>query len=229
MLRLILAGLLFGLFSTQTQAATYRYSFDVVQSDISFIDLLKYETTFVPGGGDAPFYRREQVVWNPGEREYYLRKLHPLGEIYEMAGPVVLDIDIPGLPTGDPSAAAQSSAISCVSGFLCLLKPFSSSFGTPFSEFWSLGNSKFPLSVFHRVSDTEVKMYGHNFSSGTTSCHFEPDCLVETWSPYANLDLANLTITEIAPVPLPATAWLLGLGILALGVRGRLRIRSVRS
>ena len=214
MFRLVLVGLLlaFAGFSAPAQSATYRYSFDVVASNFSFIDFLKLEQ------GDPTGV----ISWQPGEYEYYMRKYHPLGSVYELGGKVVMDLH--ASDSDDPWPSGTTGSVSCVSGFLCLLDPVSF-FMEIYSDFTSTRLSTSVGSIIaYSLNETygfDMLDFGDPLSSGTYPCDFEPNCVVDYWAASAYFTLANSSRVEITPVPLPAGAPLLAMGLMALGIGAR--------
>jgi hypothetical protein len=205
---------------TQTSAKTIRYEFDVVGSNIGFMDLDKFVHDDRPDSG--PWKRAD---WQTGEREYYIRKYHPLGDIYGLDGRVVLDFNVQ-TETGVPgSRSERTGSISCVSGFLCLLDP------SGFNElennssnlmFTTIVSQKYG-NLFFEIQDASMAWYPPGPPlSGFVPCDFEPDCRVDYFNEFAGFSIENLIRTAVpaapAPVPLPAAAWLLGVSLLTLGL-----------
>lgn len=202
------------LLSAPAGAATWRYSFDVIASDIYFEDLNKFEGNVDnPGGADLP--------WLPGEEEALIKAYHPLGALYGQTGPVVLDIKA---PRATPYAGAEDP-ITCVSGFLC-----------PTDGTQEVSLSVFPdepsVLWFDIASDDKFRFNGFlDHADGTGSIYGDDADMmgwavggngywVEIWYAQAQFELANVTRAPL-PVPLPAGGLLLGTGLLALALRRR--------
>ena len=212
MFRLILVSLLSSFISTQVEAKTIRYEFDVLRSSIGYNWLFKVLPDS-DGSVSGPEYAG------------FTAKYHPLGAALGKTGPVVLEAAV------NYSSHYPNGRLSCVSGFLCAVTAFSyslevnfpylsSSVLSGFSAWpggyeWSLHIDPSGQGALSFFDDGGI--YGCGNWNGSTYC----------WgAALASFTLSNLTITEIAPVPLPATAWLLGLGILAVSLKTRRHARA---
>lgn len=83
--QIISASLLALVTALPAQAATWRYSFDVVDSQILFGDLYKY--ALIPGGYDI-----NPVTMTESELDYVYNTYHPLGHLRGFTGPTVWDV-----------------------------------------------------------------------------------------------------------------------------------------
>ena len=206
---LMIAGLLSGLFSTQADARTIRYEFDVVGSEIGYQQLEKWPEL----GQDTSI--------SPEELTAFTARYHALGSALGRTGSVALEVsEVPGW-------YGEIGQLSCVSGFLCQTGAF---WGSVYNDMPIFGFSGFLFGFSHDP------LSSHNWTlrGGLTflddgawlgSATFN-DSVFNWMRPQASFALANLTITEIAPVPLPAAAPLLAVGLLALGFGARRRVRA---
>ncbi|MBK0329353.1 hypothetical protein I5535_18925 [Rhodobacteraceae bacterium F11138] len=206
---LMIAGLLFGLFSTQADARTIRYEFDVVGSEIGYRHLDKWSE---PG---------QDTSISPEELAAVTAALHPLGSALDQTGSVVLEVS---------EVAGQYGEIgdlSCVSGFLCQTDAI---WGSVYNYMPILGFSGFmmgfsydPMSSHNWTMGGDLEFLDDGSWLGSGSYNGT----VYNWMvPQANFTLANFNATEIAPVPLPAAAPLLAMGLFALGIGARRRSRA---
>lgn len=213
MLRLFFGFWFFvGLFSNQSEAATYRYSFDVIESKIGFEDEIKYY-------GNSEYNR---LPWSPGERENYIRTYHSLGYMYGMTGRVIMDVTVLRV-----LGVGQSEAsVTCVSVF-CVLFRWGDSVhvrddGLLVSDLWAI--------LPPNTGGPSLYWYGGDLTLHRFSCSSpeHPDCSIELWIDSATFTIANFSRTDLTPVPLPATAPALAAGVLILGaVRMRRRARRL--
>lgn len=222
----IFIGIVFGLFSSHAEAKTIRYEFDVVESHIGFLDLLKYSPYLVSYPDGSTHVPQTVAPWQLGEREYYIRKYHPLAIIYGLGGKVVLDLNIL-TESATHGSGSQTGSISCVSGFLCLLEP--SSFNVLTNNdltltFTTLATRQYGT-LFFEIHGNLIEWYplALPHMSGFVPCDFEPNCYIDYFREHAYFSIENLKRTEVVPTPLPATAWLLVLALFALGLNERRR------
>jgi hypothetical protein len=215
MFRVVVAVLFLGISTLQAGAATYRYSFDIVDSEIGYFDEIKHD------GSNYPY--DNLLPWYLGERESYIRTYHSIGHLYGVTGRVVMDIKGPRSTPYDRS----EDPVSCVSGDFCL--PWGDSVWVN-DLFVSFGNG-FYMTFENPELGLETSL---RFGGGPHSLQFScvspqyPNCQIEFWLETGSFTIANFSRTQInaappAPVPLPATAWLLGLGLFALGMKARRR------
>lgn len=210
---IILTALVAGLFSARVHAATYQYSFDIIKSEIGFIDELKYDSSIL--------FAYNRIPWYLGERESYIKNIHPLGSLYGLTGRVVMDVTAPStLENG----YVDTALISCVSGGLCLPGGDTVSMDERGVLYFDTG---MVLGIPETGRDASLIFLGgtgyHIFS-----CSFlgHSDCTIVFWSETAVFSIANFSRTEITPVPLPAGAPLLAVGVMALGIGTRRRTRA---
>lgn len=202
MKRLILPCLLMMLASF-AQASSYRYSFDVVESDLHF--------QFITGP-DGNFVMRDDPLY-----DRFASGFHTLGFLAGRVGSVVLE-------AASPTSVDGISKLTCVSGFLCdgttgrLHRSFSDMAlagvdgmvsAPPFAvNMWRLAENSLTF-----YEDAQVSIFGM-MDGG----------LYNGFAPQASFTLAN-TETRIIPNPLPPAALLLGAGLIPLAVLRRRRNR----
>ncbi len=210
---LMMSGLLLGLFSAPAAASTIRYEFDVVESYFYLGTVYELDAPS-PHAGLAR-------TWEPSDSDYddVLARVHPVSDLIGQIGRVSLQLSGPW---------GHSPSVDCISGFMCegFSRPKSTEIGSTFglsgfslyawdvNEQWGL-HLLDPLTGSGRLVFNDDAV-GNVFSTQDGTGFFHDPAI-------ASFTLANLTITEIAPVPLPATAPLLALGLLVLGFRARRR------
>lgn len=211
----VLPGLLFGFISTQAEAKTIRYEFDVVNSVIDYNQLYKSDVS----GGDNTV--------SAAEYEAFTARFHDLGMVQGQTGTVVLEAT-PDIIHPEPNNF--TGYLSCVSGFLCSVadifnpadKPPVRVFSSGFSFGPCCGGFRHEWSLDGAQGTLHFKDDGDFLGSGVLD-----DIRYSWWMPQARFTLGNLSVSVLdaapTPVPLPATAWFLGLGLAALGMQARRR------
>lgn len=215
-------------FSSQIEAAIYRYSFDIASSNFWFEDFSKRDSEV----GSGP------VATKPGEYEFYIQKYHPLGHAYDKTGRIVFDAK--GARPGELTSSydESESPISCVAGFLCLADLLGTvsildSFGFP-GVLSITTSSDFPFELTllypHAGNAQAVSLSGYDknvYTSVDNSCATPeyPNCIIDIYGAEATFNIKNFSRVQIdaapTPAPLPASAWLLGLGVFAIGLTRR--------
>lgn len=212
---LMIAGLLSGLFSTQADARTIRYEFDVVDSWFSVGNLTEISSPFTSN------VTERQVEYNDPLYQEVVAGIHPLADLIGKTGRVAMQLEI---------GWSDIYSIDCLSGILCAefnrMHPQPGSvvdsavnpngftiFAWGSSGEWYLGSN--PMTGEGRLFFTDDRTWGTGWLNGN---------FYEHGGATADFALANFTSTEISPVPLPAAAPLLAMGLMAFGfVRRRAR------
>lgn len=226
----VLPVFLLSLFPSQVEAAIYRYSFDIVSSNFWFEDFFKWDSEVEPG-----FVPIESEEYGD-----YIRKYHPLGHAYDKTGRIVFDAK--GARHGELTSSydESESPISCVSGFLCLADLLGTvsildGFGFPgVLSITTSSNFPFRLTLLYPNAGNfqTVSMSGYDknvYTSVDNSCATPeyPNCIIDIYGAEATFNLGNFSRVRIdaapTPVPLPTSAWLLGLGVFAIGLTWRRR------
>lgn len=212
----LLFGFAFGLLSTHADARTFRYEFDVVDSVIDFGQLI--QESYDPSDPNPTGPPADTDI-GPAEYAAFVAARHPFRQYVGQAGSIVFELD---------SAPGRAGRLNCTSGFLCPTFPaydllgydpdasFEFTAGFSSGDMWTMALTSPGTGTFSGFDDDRV-FENAQWNGG----HY-------FWiNPRASFTFANLIVTEIPgaplPVPLPATAWLLGLGILGLGVNARRR------
>ncbi len=210
---LMIIGLLFGMHSTQAEAKTISYEFDVVGSRFSVGTL--YESSRFGGDGT----RREIGHADPFYQEIMAAGAHSWSNLMGQTGHVAMRLH------GDEF---DLQSVDCHSGFLCSdLNRMHSFVGlTAFDSSGFSMMSIFGLGEWYLNGDPVTGEGVLSVVDGASGGGFYlNDNLYEFGMTSAAFNLRNLTITEIAPVPLPAAASLLAIGLLTLGIGARRRSR----
>lgn len=206
---LLLTGLLCGLFSTPADARTIRYEFDVVGSAINYKSLSKLSAD-----------PNANPTISAAEYDAFVAAFHPLGNLLGQIGSVAFEIQ--ESVTGHPF----SDNLTCFSGFLCSdfrLNGYVNFHPTGFltaasgggGREWSLTAGIAGSGTFRFLEDGAISGSG---TMGADSYFW--------WIPQARFDLANLTITDVTSVPLPAGAPLLAGALLTFAAGARRRARK---
>ncbi|OWU80417.1 VPLPA-CTERM sorting domain-containing protein [Phaeobacter sp. 22II1-1F12B] len=202
------------LFAVPATAATYRYEFDVVSSTIAFDRLIDNSSQY-PKNYPA----------NDPDHQGMAKLHHRLGGWIGLAGRSVLEIE---------NHEGGGAYVECISGFVCPFAPYyamgegtSSTFGLAFGA-----GDEWRFRPNRTTGDYELAF----FDDGVFVANFEHEgILFSGWSPYASFQLDNVVITEVtqadpdpAPstVPLPASAYLLSIGLFGLTIATRRRRRG---
>lgn len=210
---LMIIGLLFGMHSTQAEAKTISYEFDVVGSRFSVGTL--YESSRFGGDGT----RREIGHADPFYQEIMAAGAHSWSNLMGQTGHVAMRLH------GDEF---DLQTVDCHSGFLCSdLNRMSAFVGsTAFDLTGFRLMSVFGLGEWYLRGDPVTGEGSLSLVDGASGGGFYlNNNLYEYGMTTAGFNLRNLTITEIAPVPLPAAAPLLAIGLLTLGIGARRRSR----
>lgn len=211
----LLTGLFLSFASTEVDARTIRYEFDIIDSVIDFGRLI--QEVYDPSDPNPTGPPADPAI---GAMEYtaFVAARHPFRAFVGQTGSVVFELE----------HSSSSSHLHCTFGFLCpsfptydVLDPLSSSslgFTAGFSsgDIWTMvatptGDGTFSGFDDDRVFENVEWNGGHYF-----------------WTnPRASFTFANLFVSEIqgapVPVPLPTAAWFLAAGIVALGFKTRRR------
>ncbi len=210
---LMILGFLTGLFSTQADARTIRYEFDITETRL-FVGapLQEYDSPFAYSGN----FIRTIPSGDPDYQEI-VDSIHPLSGIAGQTGRVAIQV-------GDNPAA--SGGVQCVNGLLCsyfedsaVISSYDLNGFTLFQNFghWSLGIAN-AVTGEGRLFFTDDQTTGWGATGNYGYQH---------GGARADFSLANLAITDVTPVPLPAAAPLSAIGLLAFGIGARRRKRAV--
>jgi len=187
------------------EAATWRYSFDIVHDELGFDEVFSYTLDSSGATVDGPF-------GVPAEKqEQLVAALHPMRSMIGARGQVVIDVTLARELL--PHETAVEATIACVSGALCSsglrLGDGHFSASGPLGLSADLGMYLYLLFDGVNGSSAALKLPAWTYSGGGGQI-YEPGFSYGAALPYANFDLANVSRVRLSEVPLPASGALLG-------------------